>query len=162
MTNKLIDVAFGNSNDHRSLFYCLYGDREALHMTAPLKISGFSPIIPGYLPCRHFSQLSLAFSDRFPSFQERPSLHLVFSFLLRCALKIFCWSYDLEKYSCHFLSPIGNFGQAGAKACFYFNCQCVQATKNIDEIPLHVLLTILLTRLFWYICYRINNKRDLK
>lgn len=34
--------------------------------------------------------------------------------------------------------------------------------KNIDAIPLHILLTVLLTVIIWIICYRINNRRDLK
>lgn len=34
--------------------------------------------------------------------------------------------------------------------------------KSIDAIPLHIILTIILTTIVWLICYRINNKRDLK
>jgi len=34
--------------------------------------------------------------------------------------------------------------------------------KSLDAISLHVFLTIILTTIIWVICYRINNKRDLK
>ena len=34
--------------------------------------------------------------------------------------------------------------------------------RQINEIPLHVGLTIVFTVLLWLICYRINNRRDLK
>ncbi|MEQ1676676.1 MAG: ABC transporter permease [Chitinophagaceae bacterium] len=34
--------------------------------------------------------------------------------------------------------------------------------KSLDDIKLHVLLTIVITIAIWAICYRINNKRDLK
>jgi hypothetical protein len=34
--------------------------------------------------------------------------------------------------------------------------------KDLAAIPLHVILTIILTALIWLICYRINSKRDLK
>lgn len=33
--------------------------------------------------------------------------------------------------------------------------------KSIDAIPLHVLLTVLLTAVTWLICFRLNKKRDL-
>jgi len=34
--------------------------------------------------------------------------------------------------------------------------------RSIAAIPQHVILTVVLTALIWAICYRINNKRDLK
>jgi ABC-type transport system involved in multi-copper enzyme maturation permease subunit len=34
--------------------------------------------------------------------------------------------------------------------------------KSVAAIPQHVVLTVILTALIWFICYRINNKRDLK
>lgn len=34
--------------------------------------------------------------------------------------------------------------------------------KSLDAINLHVLLTLIITTLVWLLCYRINNKRDLK
>ncbi|MFN8290831.1 MAG: ABC transporter permease [Chitinophagaceae bacterium] len=34
--------------------------------------------------------------------------------------------------------------------------------ESLDAIPLHVLLTILITLIIWLICYRINNRKDLK
>ena len=34
--------------------------------------------------------------------------------------------------------------------------------RSIAEIPQFALLTVFLTGLIWLICYRINNKRDLK
>jgi ABC-2 type transport system permease protein len=34
--------------------------------------------------------------------------------------------------------------------------------KALDGINLHVILTIILTAVIWFICYRVNNKRDLK
>ncbi len=34
--------------------------------------------------------------------------------------------------------------------------------KALDAIPLHIGLTIILTAIIWAICYRVNNKRDLK
>ncbi|MBC7874470.1 MAG: ABC transporter permease [Ferruginibacter sp.] len=35
-------------------------------------------------------------------------------------------------------------------------------TRSVNEIPQFVILTIILTALIWAICYRVNNKRDLK
>jgi ABC-2 type transport system permease protein len=35
-------------------------------------------------------------------------------------------------------------------------------TKSLDSIPQYVILTILLTGIIWAICYRVNNRRDLK
>lgn len=34
--------------------------------------------------------------------------------------------------------------------------------KSLDAIYLHIPLTIIFTAIIWFICYRINNKRDLK
>jgi len=34
--------------------------------------------------------------------------------------------------------------------------------QSIDAIPLHIGLTILVTAIVWFICYRSNNRRDLK
>lgn len=34
--------------------------------------------------------------------------------------------------------------------------------RALDAIPKHVILTVILTAIIWLICYRINNKRDLK
>ena len=34
--------------------------------------------------------------------------------------------------------------------------------KALDAIPQHVILTIILTTIIWLICYRVNNKKDLK
>jgi ABC-2 type transport system permease protein len=34
--------------------------------------------------------------------------------------------------------------------------------KSLDAINLHIVLTIIITAIIWAICYRINNKRDLK
>jgi hypothetical protein len=34
--------------------------------------------------------------------------------------------------------------------------------KSLDAIQLHFFLTIILTAIIWAICYRINEKRDLK
>lgn len=34
--------------------------------------------------------------------------------------------------------------------------------KTLDVVPQYVVLTIILTTIIWAICYRINNKRDLK
>jgi len=34
--------------------------------------------------------------------------------------------------------------------------------KSLDAIKLHVILSIILTAIIWAICYRVNNKRDLK
>ncbi len=38
----------------------------------------------------------------------------------------------------------------------------VSYDKSLAAIQEHVLLTVLLTAIIWLICYRINNKRDLK
>jgi ABC-2 type transport system permease protein len=34
--------------------------------------------------------------------------------------------------------------------------------KSLDAITLHIFLSIILTAIIWAICYRVNNKRDLK
>ncbi|MGH2553877.1 MAG: hypothetical protein ACRDEB_09170, partial [Chitinophagaceae bacterium] len=34
--------------------------------------------------------------------------------------------------------------------------------RSMDDIKLHIFLTIILTTVIWLICYRINAKRDLK
>lgn len=34
--------------------------------------------------------------------------------------------------------------------------------ESLDAIPQHVIFTIILTSIIWFICYWINNKRDLK
>lgn len=34
--------------------------------------------------------------------------------------------------------------------------------KSLDAIQLHTILTVVITAIIWAICYRINNKRDLK
>lgn len=34
--------------------------------------------------------------------------------------------------------------------------------RSIAAIPQHVILTVILTALIWAICYRVNNKKDLK
>jgi ABC-2 type transport system permease protein len=34
--------------------------------------------------------------------------------------------------------------------------------KSIDAIPQYVILSVILTTLVWLLCYRINNRRDLK
>lgn len=34
--------------------------------------------------------------------------------------------------------------------------------KSLEIIPQHIILTVILTAIIWGICYRVNNKRDLK
>ncbi len=34
--------------------------------------------------------------------------------------------------------------------------------KSLDAIQLHIILSVILTAAIWAICYRVNNKRDLK
>jgi ABC-2 type transport system permease protein len=37
-----------------------------------------------------------------------------------------------------------------------------QYQRSLDAVNLHVLLTIILTAVIWWICYRVNSRRDLK
>lgn len=34
--------------------------------------------------------------------------------------------------------------------------------RSLDLIPQHIILTLVLTAIIWWICYRVNSKRDLK
>jgi ABC-type transport system involved in multi-copper enzyme maturation permease subunit len=45
---------------------------------------------------------------------------------------------------------------------FFGKIDIEKYNKSIAAIPQHVILTLLLTAVIWAICYRINNRRDLK
>lgn len=48
------------------------------------------------------------------------------------------------------------------KPAFWGKMDIAAYNKSLDAIPQHILLTVIFTAIIWGICYRINNKRDLK
>ncbi|MEO7922642.1 MAG: ABC transporter permease [Chitinophagaceae bacterium] len=48
------------------------------------------------------------------------------------------------------------------KPAFWGKLDVDAYNKSIADIPLHIILTLFLTLVIWLICYRVNNRRDLK
>lgn len=115
----------------------------------------------GLFALQTFSQLSIAF---------------LIGFLIRkafIALGVFLGYYILAEnimvgLSYKYLNDIGRFlplemsDRMIPPPAFWGRIDPEVYKKALDHIPQFVILTTLLTSLIWFICYRINNKRDLK
>lgn len=115
----------------------------------------------GLFGLQTFSQLSIAF---------------LLGFLIRkafLALGVFLFYFIiLENIIIGFLewkgSSVGNYFPLQIsdgmipKPAFWGKLDAAAYQKSLDVIPEHVILTLILTAIIWLICYRVNNKRDLK
>lgn len=115
----------------------------------------------GLFGLQTFAQLSIAF---------------LLGFLIRrafLALGLFLFYYIvLENFIVGFLEwkniplakymPLEISDRMIPKPAFWGKLDIEAYNKSLDAIPQHVIMTIILTAIIWAICYRINNKRDLK
>ncbi len=115
----------------------------------------------GLFGLQTFSQLSIAF---------------LLGFLIRrafLALGVFLFYFIiLENIIIGFLewkgSSVGNYLPLQIsdgmipKPAFWGKLDIEAYNKSITAIPQHVILTVIFTAIVWAVCYRINNKRDLK
>jgi len=117
----------------------------------------------GLFALQTFSQLSVAFlvgflvRKAFIALGIFIFLFIIFEPLISSLLKVY--ANDIGKYFLPLeisdrMIPVPAFlGRLNEKN---------EYQRMLDDIQLHTLLTIALTTLIWLLCYRINNRRDLK
>lgn len=115
----------------------------------------------GLFALQTFSQLSIAFLTGF--LVRKAFLALgVFLFYFIVLENIIVGFLTWKKISIADYFPIEISDKLIPRPAFTaaFNIESYQ--KNLDDIPLHVVLTILLTAAIWALCFWVNKKRDLK
>jgi ABC-2 type transport system permease protein len=114
----------------------------------------------GLFALQTFSQLSLAFMVGFLVRKAFISLGIfLFYFIILepILVKVAAFKfYDLGRFL-----PLAISDRMIPVPAFFAKFGKEAYDKNISDIPLFTLLTILLTILIWFLCYKINNKRDL-
>jgi ABC-2 type transport system permease protein len=114
----------------------------------------------GLFALQTFSQLSLAFMVGFLIRKAFISLGIfLFYFIILEPILVKILSYKYEGLG-RFL-PLAISNRMIPVPAFLAKFGKDAYDKNIADIPLFVILTILLTTLVWFLCFRINNKRDL-
>jgi putative exporter of polyketide antibiotics len=125
--------------------------------TNPLKNAYYT----GLFALQTFAQLSIAFLIGFlvrKAFLALGIFIFYFMILENLLVGLFRWKE----------SPVGHYmpleiSDRLVPPPAFFRLLDPQAYQNsLDAITLHIFLTIILTAIIWAICYRVNNKRDLK
>jgi ABC-type transport system involved in multi-copper enzyme maturation permease subunit len=108
-----------------------------------------------------FAQLSIAFLMGFlikKAFLAL-GLFLFYFILLENLIVLLLWRYKLIAAD---YMPLEISDMTIPPPAFTGKFDPVAYQQKLDAIPLHIGLTIILTAIIWGICYRINNRRDLK
>ena len=115
----------------------------------------------GLFGLQTFAQLSIAFMLGFlirKAFLALGVFLFYYIILENIIIGIFEWKQiGLAKYM-----PLEISDRMIPKPAFFGKLDLDAYNKSLAAIPEHIILTILLTTLIWAICYRVNNKRDLK
>lgn len=160
MTSKLIDVALVTLMI-TVLYFIVCMVTGSITHDSSVKNFWVQSYYTGLFALQTFSQLSLAFLTGFLIRKAFLALG-IFLFYFVVLENIFVGLMTWKNIPAASYLPLEISDKLVPRPAFTSIVNASGYQKNIDEIPLHVLLTILLTGVVWYICYRINNKRDLK
>jgi ABC-type transport system involved in multi-copper enzyme maturation permease subunit len=108
-----------------------------------------------------FAQLSIAFLMGFlikKAFLAL-GLFLFYYILLENLIVMLLWRY---KFQAADYMPLEISDMIIPPPAFWGKLDPAAYQQKLDAIPLHIGLTIILTAVVWGLCYRINNRRDLK
>ena len=108
-----------------------------------------------------FAQLSIAFLMGFLIKKAFLALGLFLFYYIILENIIVGWFDWYGWKAAHYL-PLEISDKLLPRPAFWGKLDQVAYQKTLDVIPLHIVLTIILTSIIWGICYRINNRRDLK
>lgn len=115
----------------------------------------------GLFALQTFSQLSLAFLVGF--LVRKAFLALgIFLFYFMILENLIVGTFDWYHSSAGHYLPLEVSDRLIPRPVFLKVLDAAGYQKLMDGIPLHIFLTLILCFITWFICYRINNKRDLK
>ncbi|MBS1761010.1 MAG: ABC transporter permease [Bacteroidetes bacterium] len=115
----------------------------------------------GLFALQTFAQLSLAFLAGF--IVKRSFLALgIFLFYFLILENIITGIMRADGLNFYQYLPLEISDRLIPPPAFFGKLDMDSYQKSLNAIPLHIFLTIFITSFVWYICYRINNKRDLK
>ncbi len=160
ITSKLLDVLI--ISILITLLYCTvslvtgFSNQERLMMD----VWSQSKYI-GLFCLQTFAQLSIAFLMGFLIRKAFLALG-VFLFYFIVVENILVGLSEWQKSKAGHFLPLEISDRIIPRPAFWGKLDPAAYNKSLDEIPMHIGLTILLTAVIWIICYRINNKRDLK
>lgn len=115
----------------------------------------------GLFALQTFAQLSLAFLSGFlirKAFLALGAFLFYFIVLENLIVGLLNW----KKLAAADYLPLEISDRLIPKPGFWYLSNPGGYQDDLDAIPLHILLTVLLTTLIWFICYWINNRKDLK
>ena len=115
----------------------------------------------GLFALQTFAQLSIAFLIGF--LVKKAFLALgIFLFYFLILENIFVGLMTWKNISVRHYLPLELSDKLIPPPGFYQMVSPESYQRSLDAIKLHVFLTIAFTAIIWLICYRINNRRDLK
>ncbi len=109
-----------------------------------------------------FAQLSIAFLIGFVVKKAFLALGIFVFYYLILENIIVAYFYKYLKLEAFRYMPLEISDRMIPVPAFLGKIDPVRHKTNMQEIPLFVLLTLILTAIIWLICYRINNRKDLK
>lgn len=160
VTSKLVDVAIMTLLI-TLLYFIVAFITGTINQDRLIKNTWGQVYYTGLFALQTFAQLSVAFLIGF----------LVKKAFLALGVFIF-YSIVLENILVGWLSwkkvPIAHYfpleisDRLIPKPGFWYLANPSNYQKDLDAIPLHIILTLFVTGLIWLICFRVNRKRDLK
>ncbi len=115
----------------------------------------------GLFGLQTFAQLSIAFLMGFlirKAFLALGLFLFYYIILENIIIGFFEWKgSDLGKYM-----PLEISDRMIPKPAFWGKLDVEAYNESLRVIPQHVILTVIITAIIWGICYRLNNRRDLK
>jgi ABC-2 type transport system permease protein len=115
----------------------------------------------GLFGLQTFAQLSIAFLAGFLIRKAFLALG-VFLFYYIILENIIIGLFEWKGSNAGHYMPLEISDRMIPKPAFFGRLDIDAYNKSLAAIPQHIILTIILTAIIWAICYRINNKRDLK
>ena len=115
----------------------------------------------GLFALQTFAQLSVAFLCGFLIRKAFLALGIFLFYFIVLENIIVGWLTYQKSPAAHYF-PLELSDRLIPKPGFWYLSNPSGYQEDIDAIPLHILLTVLLTAIIWMICFRINRKRDLK
>jgi hypothetical protein len=114
----------------------------------------------GLFTVQTFAQLSLAFLVGFLVKRAFIALGIfIFYFIVLENIAVGILRY--YKYDFRRFLPLSISNRLIPPPAFFGKFDQPAYNKSLSDINIHILYTILLTGLVWWICFRVNNKRDL-
>ncbi|MEP6701031.1 MAG: ABC transporter permease [Bacteroidota bacterium] len=115
----------------------------------------------GLFGLQTFAQLSIAFLLGFLIRKAFLALG-IFLFYYIVLENIIVGFFTWKKSSVANYLPLEVSDRMIPKPAFFGKLDMDAYNKSIAAIPEHIILTLILTSIIWAICYRVNNKKDLK